>query len=32
MFREYVENIWEISEALALKRFEKQLRNMNTFT
>ncbi|MGM0793489.1 MULTISPECIES: hypothetical protein [Staphylococcus cohnii species complex] len=31
MFREYVENIWEISEALALKRFEKAIKKHEYF-
>ncbi|MFW2433981.1 hypothetical protein ACQ23P_01010 [Staphylococcus cohnii] len=26
MFREYVENIWQISEAVALTRFEKAIK------
>ncbi|MGX0393859.1 alcohol dehydrogenase YqhD (iron-dependent ADH family) [Staphylococcus cohnii] len=31
MFREYVENIWQISEAVALKRFEKAIKKHEYF-
>ncbi|MGI2243479.1 hypothetical protein ACQ1XN_08090 [Staphylococcus cohnii] len=31
IFREYVENIWQISEAVALKRFEKAIKKHEYF-
>lgn len=31
IFREYVENVWKIDESIALKRFEKAIKNIITF-